>query len=505
MSTQPPTKAAGPPVLARLGQPGQPGRDLTVGSIPRHLIAFSLPMLAGSALQTAYSFVNAIWVGQFLGKTALAAVTVSFPVIFVLIACGAGMTLATNILIAQHHGARDPQAVRRVVDSSTFLVGAISVTLMVVGELLTPAILRAMGTPANVLPVAISYMRIFLLTLPLMFGLFLTRNMLQGIGDSTTPLYFQTGAVLLTAGLDPILMFGWLGAPALGLNGTAWATIIAQVLGLAALVIWLRQRESLVAPSLNWRRFDWATTWTTVRIGIPSAIQQSLVSVSMVFVIGIVNGFGEDATAAFGAASRVDQLAFMPAMTIGMATATLAGQNIGAGHHHRIREILLWGCLLSGAITLAASLLAVTLPRALIRIFTDDPAVIDLGAGYLRIVGLGYVFFAMMWVSNGIINGSGHTLVTTGVTLITLWVVRVPTAYFLAGRWGSVTGVWVAIPLSFAVAMLTSLSYYATGRWRRPIIHRRLAAPPADGQPGPALASVPQTPASAFGEETGEA
>jgi Na+-driven multidrug efflux pump len=229
--------------------------------------------------------------------------------------------------------------------------------------------------------------------------------------------------------------------------------------------------------------------WTTVRIGIPSAVQQSLTSVSMVFVIGIVNGFGENATAAFGAASRVDQLAFMPALTFSMAVSTLAGQNIGANRPHRIREIFLWGCLLSGGITLGASLLAVSLPRVLMRIFTGDPLLIDLGADYLRIVGACYLFFAIMFVSNGIINGSGHTFATAVISLVSLWVVRVPVAYALSRRLGSVDGVWYAIALSFGISMLASLGYYLTGRWRRPIARR----------PG-----APLTPAAAFGEETAE-
>jgi len=136
---------------------------------------------------------------------------------------------------------------------------------------------------------------------------------------------------VLNAVLDPVLMFGWLGAPKLGLNGTAWATIIAQGLALAGLVVWLRRSRNPVAPVLVWRNFHWPTAWTTILIGLPVAAQQALISVGMVFVTGIINRFGPGATAAFGAASRVDQLAFMPALTLSMAISTLAGQNIGAG------------------------------------------------------------------------------------------------------------------------------------------------------------------------------
>jgi putative MATE family efflux protein len=468
------------------------GRDLTTGSIPRHLVAFSLPMLAGSALQIAYAFINSIWVGQYLGTSAAAAVTVSFPVVFVLIALGAGMTLATNILISQHYGARDHAGLRRVVQSSTLLVGALALALTVLGEIFTPNILAAMGTPDSVGPLAVHYLRIFLLSLPLAFATFLARAMLQGVGDSRTPLYFQAASVVANALLDPVLMFGWLGMPALGLNGTAWASVIAQVGGVAALFWHLHRTGNPVSPDWRRLRLDWPTTLGTIRIGLPSAAQQSLISIGMVFVTGLVNHFGETATAAFGFASRVDQIAFLPALTFSMAIATATGQNIGAGRLDRVRGIFFWGCALSGGATLLCSALAVTMPRMLLMMFTSEPAVLDLGVHYLRIVGASYVFFAIMFVGNGVINGSGHTLVTTAISLVSLWVVRVPVAWWLSQRvMGSVEGVWYAMALSFGVSMCCCLAYYASGRWKRAVIRR--------------LPAAPTTADSMLGDETGEA
>jgi putative MATE family efflux protein len=469
------------------------GRDLTTGSIPRHMVAFSIPMLLGSFLQTAYSFINAIWVGKFLGHEALAAVTVSFPVIFVLFAIGMGLTLATNILVSRNYGARNMDELRRVVDSSTVLMYALGLALTVLGELFAPAILRAMDTPPQVFDESVSYLRIFLLSLPFSFGLFLLRSMLQGVGDSKTPLYFQFASVLFTTALDPILIFGWAGLPKLGLNGTAWATLISQAVALAALISFLRWKKVPVAPS--WPRLSHLgpVTRQTLRIGLPSAVQQSLVSIGMVLVTGIVNGFGEISTAAFGAASRIDQIAFMPAMTFGMAISTLTAQNLGAGHHHRVREVFFWGCLFSGGITLIISALAVAFPEALLRIFVSDPAVIAPGVSYLHIVGSTYVLFALIFVSNGIINGAGHTLTTTVFTLVSLWVVRVPVAWWLSRRMESVTGVWYAISLSFVVSLVVSMTYYASGRWTR-----SLGKKPAQGPGAP-------NPGELFGHETGEA
>ncbi|XXT14523.1 MATE family efflux transporter [Sorangium sp. So ce429] len=478
------------------------GTDLTTGSVPRHLVTFSLPMLLGSFLHTAYSFINAIWVGQFLGTGALAAVTVSFPVIFTIFGVGMGMTLATNILVSQSFGARRFDELRRVVDGSTVLIYGIGIVLTALGEIFTPQILRAMDTPADVLEPSVGYLRIFLLSLPFSFGLFALRSMLQGTGDSKTPLYFQLASVLLTTVLDPLLIFGRLGLPALGLNGTAWATLVSQVLLLVALHVYLHARRSPIAP--RWPRFSQLgpTIRKTCRIGVPASVQQSVVSLGMVAVTGLVNGFGEVATAAFGAASRIDQIAVIPALTMGMAISTLAGQNLGAGHHGRVREIFTWGCALSGGMTLVISAATLLFPEALLRVFISDPVVIGLGASYLRVVGPCYVLFGLSFVSNGIINGAGATIVTTAISLLSLWVIRAPLAYWLAREMNSVQGVWYAIAVSFAVSLIASMAYYFSGRWKRALVHK--AAPAAPGA-APADPTREADPARTFANEVGEA
>ena len=245
-----------------------------------------------------------------------------------------------------------------------------------------------------------------------------------------------------------------------------------------------------MAPTLSLKGFHWPTARSLMAVGAPASVQQSLVSVSMVVLLGIVNGFGKEAAAAFGAGSRIDMLAFMPAMAFSMSVSALSGQNIGAGRFDRVRTVFRWGCLLCGGITLAASILVVTAPRLILRIFTPDPALIDLGAEYLTVVGSCYVLFAVMFVANGVINGSGHTLITTIISLVSLWGVRLPLAYWLSRRWEDVDGVWWAMAASFAVSMTASLVYYKTGWWRRPVARPR---------------PLPATPEAVFGDEAGEA
>jgi len=450
--------------------PGKSGRDLTTGSIPRHLVAFAMPMLAGNLLQTTYSLINAFWVGRFLGTGALAAITVSLPAVFVLIAAAGGLTMATNILIAQYFGARDWARVRLVVHTSIVLVGGLSLALLGLGLLSADRLLHLINTPPDVLPMATGYMRLFLWTIPFGFGIFLIGSMLRGIGDSRTPVYFQAVSVALNTILDPLLMFGWLGLPKLGLNGTACASIISQAAAVAALLAYMQLRRSLVTPDWRHLRVDGGTAWLTVRIGVPAMIQQSVVSVSLLVIVSFVSAFGANADAAFGAAIRIDQIAFLPALTIGIAISTVAGQNIGAGHYGRVRQVFWWGILLSGGISLVISLVVVTIPEVLLRGFINQPQVIAIGAGYLRIVGITYTLYAFSFVSNGVINGAGQTQWTTLMSVIGLWGIRLPLAAVLPRYVHGVTGIWYAMLASVGCTMLMSLGYYSTGRWRRPLI-----------------------------------
>jgi putative MATE family efflux protein len=445
------------------------GKDLTTGSIPRLMIAFSLPMLIGSFLMTAYSLINAIWVGQYLGPMALAAVTVSFPVIFIVFGIGMGMTMATSVLVAQSFGAKRMDDLRQVVDSSTLLIGGLGVVMALLGELFAPAILRAMGTDPTVFQEASAYLRVTILCIPLNFGFFLMRGLMQGTGQSRVPLVFQAISVILTAVLDPLLMLGWGGFPKMGLVGTAWASLIAQSLVIIGLIAYLRWQDAPVAPRWPRLRHLGPITLKTLRIGVPASLQQCVVSFGMVFVTGLVNHFGPTATAAFGAAARIDQIAFMPAMTLAMAISTLAGQNIGAGKHDRVRTVFYWGCLFNGGITLLVSALAVSQPLLLLRMFGADAEVLGLGASYLRIVGAAYVFVALSLAGNGIINGSGRTIVTTITSLVSMWAIRVPLGYWLSGRMGSVEGVWWAIAISSVASMLLSWGYYFSGAWQKPL------------------------------------
>lgn len=443
------------------------GVDLTTGSIPRHLVHFAFPMLMGNAIQSAYNIINSVWVGNGLGTDALAALTVGFPVFFLVMAVSGGISVAASILVSQAFGAHDIPRMHQIIRNSVFLTALVALVFTLMGHSFLDVLLKIMRTPADIFPAALSYLHVFLWTTPFMFGLYLITSVLRGVGDSHTPLKFQAAALGLATILDPILMFGWFGFPKLGLNGTAVAAVIAQAGALAALIYYLRRKNHVATPRWQGFRPDLSICMLTLKIGVPSMLQQGLISIGMVVLLSLVNGFGKNAAAAFGAAMRIDQFAFLPVMSVGMAVSSLAGQNIGAHRFDRVHQIFKWGIALSCGMTLLATILALGAPGVILRMFVQDQDVIRIGVNYLRIVGSGYLLFSVMFVSNGVINGSGHTFFTTIVSLVAQWIVRLPLATWLSSSMNKIEGIWIAMIVGYAVGVILSLSYYFSGRWRK--------------------------------------
>ncbi len=461
------------------------GKDLTTGSISKHLITFSLPMLLGNVLQTGYGIVNTIWVGNKVGSDAVAATAVSFPIVFILIALAAGATLATTILVSQYYGARDYEMVEKVINNS-FTVSIIGgLLLTVAGILSSDWLLRLMGTPEAVFEMATSYLKITLAGFVLLFMTFLISSILRGIGDTVTPLIFMGIGLVINAILDPLMIIGIGPFPKLGLDGAAYASLIAQAIGLILSLVYLNKKNHIVAIKFNKLSLDKHLSFLLLKLGFPSMIQQSLISIGAFVVTGFVNSFGEVATAAFGSAQRIENLAFMPAMSLSMAVSALTGQNLGAGKPERVKEIFRAGIIVTTIITITLSSIIIAFPKVMLSMFVQEPEVLEIGVHYLRIVGVSYIFFAIMFISNGIINGSGHTVTTMVMSLVTLWLVRVPIAALLSHTALKTDGIWLGIAISSLASMTISLIYYSTGRWKKQVIKRPGFRPEALGEKEP--------------------
>jgi len=456
------------------------GTDLTVGNIPRHLLVFSIPMLMGNLARTSHSIINIIWVGHLVGEDAVGAAGVSFPVLFVLMGLAIGISMATTILVSQYYGAKNYSMVEKVVSNSFSLSLIIGAFFTIAGILSSDFFLRLMGTPSENFAMASSYLKINLAGFIMLYLGFLINSILRGIGDTVTPLIFTSIGMGMNAILDPFFIGGFGPFPLHGLNGAAYATLISQATALGISIAYLNRKNHMVAFNPKKLILDKYITFLLFKIGLPSIIQQSLISISTMFITTFVNAFGSAATNAFGAVVRVDMFAFIPAMSMSMAVSALTGQNIGAGKPERVKDIFKWGVIMTSSITILISLIVVFLSKLILTMFGlgDDAKVMDIGITYLRIVGSCYIFFAIMFISNGVINGAGHTIITMVFSLLSLWVIRVPFSWLLSKTSLGITGIWVAVSLSFAITMIVSLTYYFSGRWKRLVIVKTPAAVP---------------------------
>jgi putative MATE family efflux protein len=444
--------------------------SLTEGSIPRALLAFSLPILLGNLLQSVNGSVNSIWVGKYLGEAAFAAAGNSNVVMFLLFGVMFGFSMAATILVAQSIGAKNIAEAKRVVGTSAVFFLGVSLVMSLAGFALAHRLLAWLGTPPDALAPALDYMRIIFLALPFMGGLFFVMAVLRGAGDSRTPFVYLFMSVGLDILLNPLLIFGWGPVPRLSIAGSAIATLIAQALSFAALVMHLyRVRHFLCIRRDELRLFivDWSIVRSLVNKGIPMGLQMFVVSSSMLALMSLVNRFGSQETAAFNAAIQLWNYVQMPALAIAAAVSSMTAQNVGAARWDRVRRVAATGVVFN---FLSAGALIATLyllNRAALGLFLPkNSAAIGIAAHLNLIVLWSYAFFGMSMVLYGVVRATGAVMAPLIMLAISLWGIRVPFAYLMLDRWHA-DAIWWSFPLTSCVSLALSSSYYHFGGWRQ--------------------------------------
>jgi putative MATE family efflux protein len=436
-------------------------RDLTTGNEGKLIFQFAAPMLLGNIFQQLFSVIDAIVVGNFIGKEALAAVGASFPIIFMMVSLIIGLVMGTTVVIAQYFGAKDFVKVKRAIDTMYIYSAGAGVIATAAGLLLAEPMLRMLGLPEEIMPQAVLYLRIYFGGIIIFFGYNGTSAVLRGLGDSKTPLYF----LIIATVANIILVVLFVGVFKWGIAGAAYATLLANGIAFGLAIYWLNKTHKLIRIAISGLHFDREIFRQSIRIGLPTGIQQTFVALGNLAIMGIVNTFGTNVIAGFSVASRLDSLAMIPAMSFSQALSTFVGQNIGANKVSRIKKGLRSTVKMSGAITIAMTVIIVLWGHVIMSLFTKDAEVIRLGDQYLTIVSIFYILFTLMFIYTGIMRGAGDTLIPMFFTLISLWLIRIPLAYFLAHRIG-VTGIWWAIPTGWLIGLTLAFLYYKTGRWK---------------------------------------
>jgi putative MATE family efflux protein len=436
-------------------------KDLTKGKESKLIWQFAMPMLLGNIFQQLYNIVDSIVIGNFIGKEALAAVGASFPIIFALISLVIGFGVGATVIIAQYFGAGNIGKIKQTIDTLYISLFIASVVITLIGITLSDYIFRLIELPEEIIPSASLYLKIYLSGLVFFFGFNGTSAILRGLGDSKTPLFFLVISTLVNIVLDLlfVIVFKW------GIAGVAIATLISQGGATITAILYLNKTHQLVKFSFIHMVFDREVFWQSMRIGLPSGLQQTFVAIGMMAVTWIVNLFGTNVIAAYSVAMRIDSLASLPAMNFAAALSTFVGQNLGAGKPERIKAGLIATFKMTSIVSVVISLVAIVFSRGLIGLFTRDADVISIGADYLIIVSAFYIVFSTMFVVNGVMRGAGDTLVPMFITLFALWFVRIPVSYFLSDEIGA-DGIWWSIPVGWLVGLIFSYLYYLTGKWK---------------------------------------
>ncbi|WP_292448550.1 MATE family efflux transporter [Mesorhizobium sp.] len=467
--------------------------DLTSGPIPRTLLLFALPVLGSNVLQSLNGSINAVWVGRFLGEAALTATSNANLVLFLILGTVFGIGMAATILVAQSVGARDlPEARRIVGTSATFFFFMVSVVFAVCGWVWVDAILNTLGTPADALPLARSYLRIIFVAVPMMNLLSFVMTVLRGAGDSRTPFVFMALAVLLDIVLNPLLIRGIGPFPELGIAGSATATLIGQTVSVIAILIVLYARKHplrLAGANLALLRPDPALLRTVVFKGVPMGLQMIVVSAAALTVMGIVNSYGSQVAAAYGIAAQLWTYIQMPALAIGAAVSSMAAQNVGAGRWDRIGQVAASGVGFNLVLTGALVALLFVFDRAVLSLFlSTDSAAIDIAAHINKVASWSFILFGVTIVLFATVRATGAVMPPLIILVISVLIVRTGFAYFFRSVVGE-EALWWSFPAGSITSLALAAAYYRFGRWRS--MHM-IEGRPAAGEPPDTGLGVPR-------------
>ena len=443
---------------------------LLQGPIPRSLFLLAFPIMGGNILQIACQLVDAFWVGR-LGAAAVASVSVSMPLMFLMMSIGMGFTIAGSTLIAQYVGARNREMVDHVAGQTLLTVVAVSLVLGLLGFFIAPYLLELMEVDAEVYHNALGFLRVQFLSLPLAFAYFCFQSQMRGVGQVTVPLYIISGSVFINFVLDPLFIFyfGW------GVVGAALATMVSQTVAAAVAVMLLSSGRYGISLKLRQLRPDPAFIIRAFNLGYPAAIEGSARGLGVTLMMFLITSFGTVTTAAYGVGGNVLQFVVIPAMGFSMATSTLVGQNIGAGNIHRAEAVARLAALITFSVLTGVGILSFAFANHVAAFFVPhDKAVIHDASVFIRTVSWSFGFIGVQFALMGVLRASGNMFAAMVISLVSQWVLQFPLAFVLAERAHmGPQGLWWAFPIANVITAVISAVWFSRGDWKK----RRIIEP----------------------------
>ncbi|MDS0260371.1 MATE family efflux transporter [Haloarcula sp. S1CR25-12] len=480
---------------------GKDELELTSGPIGKPLLFLSFPIVITNLLQVAYNLADTFWLGQY-STTALAAISFAFPMIFLLISLGMGLSVAGSVLVAQHTGAEEPDRAEYAASQTLTFAVIASVLLGTAGFFFVEDFLSVLGASDQVLPGATGYLQVVSLGLTTMFGFFVFISLMRGAGDTVTPMLVMLGTVVLNIVIDPFLIFGWWLFPELGVVGAAVATVFSRGLAFAVGIAIMLRGDHGIQINPQDMVPDFTYLKKLLAIGVPASIEGTGRALSVNAMLFIVGTFSVTVVAAFGVGIRVFSLVFMPAIAMDRGVETMTGQNLGAERPERAAEANHFAAKVSFLLLSALGVVTIFAAPTVVSVFSNDPEVVRIGAEFLQWVAPTFGFIGIVRAYSGGFRGAGKTLTSAALAVTMLGVVRLPVAWvasravpapawlasvplpsWLGGplatpSWvvGPVTdvlafslaeqGIWLSFGVSNVIAAVIAVAWFTRGSWR---------------------------------------
>ncbi len=446
----------------------------TEGRIISSLLSLAGPIIAANILQSAYQLIDTFWLGR-LGADAVAAVSLSFPLLFLVLSLGAGLTLAGTVMVARYKGADNQLMIDFSSSQSVFLIFLTAILLAILSYFAAEPLMKVIGAGPDIIQDAITYFKVSSIGFVFLFLFFIFQSLMRGIGNVMLPVYIVLSTVVLNAVLDPLFIYGYGPIPGFGVAGAAVSSVITQAVASSIGLYILFKGKHGIKISLASMNFDIENLKKTFNIGFPASIEQSTRALGMTMMMAIVTSFGSDIVAAYGIGARMLSFIVVPALGLGIATTSLVGQNIGALKIKRAEKVANLSAKVAFFGFTGMGLLMFVIAEPLTAIFIpDDPQVIKDGALFIKIMSVSFGFLGLQQVMNGTFNGAGFTKASMIISIMSLWVVRFPLAFILSYnlKMGP-EGIWWSFPISNLIAGIVAFVYFKTGYWKKRVIRDR--------------------------------
>lgn len=445
-------------------------RDLTQGSIAKTMLLFALPTLGSSALQSLNGSINAVWVGRFLGEEALAATANGNILMFILISFVFGFGMAATILIGQAMGRRNDTMVKRTMGTALGSIIPISILVSAIGWIFAPLLLNLLGTPASAVELALTYLRMIFVAMPVTLTFTLIMMALRGTGDSTTPLWFIIISVIIDLILTPVLILGIGPFPEWGIFGSAFATAVANALALIGMIVTMYLRGSVLTlklPELRFLRADRDILKSMFSKGLPMGLQMIVISSAALTMLSLINREGVQTTAAYSATQQLWTYVQMPAMALSAAASAMVAQNIGANQWNRVAGITRWGLIFNVILTGAMIGVLSIFDETILELFLgSDSAAVPIGRHIQLMATWGFIFFGIAQVFFGTMRANGYVVWPLIVMVISMYPVRLGFAFGLYPSLGA-DALWLSFPAGMVATALMGAGLYLYGGWRK--------------------------------------